>query len=315
MKQGMNMDHLVSTAQITKEDFTELYRIAAYLEEELKRPNHQLSQLLADRIMATLFYEPSTRTRLSFESAMHRLGGRVISTENALSSSSAFKGETLEDTIRIVSGYADVIVLRHPTVGSAEVAAKYSSIPTINAGDGAGEHPTQALLDLYTIQKVKGALDGLRIALVGDLMFSRTIHSLVKLLTNYDVKFDFVSPESIRAPRDLLDMLEQKGRTYEEHDDLQNLLDKGMDILYQTRIQKERFVSEEAFQSVFGKLIIDKALMGKLPSECFIMHPLPRYGDIDSSVDDDPRALYFQQAQNGVYVRMALLLKVFGVNV
>jgi aspartate carbamoyltransferase catalytic subunit len=311
----MNMDHLVSTAQITKEDFAELYRIAAYLEEELKRPGHQLSQLLADKIMATLFYEPSTRTRLSFESAMHRLGGRVISTENALSSSSAFKGETLEDTIRIISGYADVIVLRHPTVGSAEAAAKYSAVPTINAGDGAGEHPTQALLDLYTIQKVKGTLDGLRIAMAGDLMFSRTIHSLVKLLANYDVQFYFVAPESIRAPRDLLDLIEKKGKSFEEHDDLQNLVDKGIDILYQTRIQKERFVSEDAFQSVFGKQIVDKALMDKLPSECYILHPLPRYGDIDPAVDEDRRALYFQQAQNGVYVRMALLLKMFGISV
>jgi aspartate carbamoyltransferase catalytic subunit len=309
------MEHLVSTAQITKEDFSELYRIASYLEQELKRPDHKLAELLPNRIMATLFYEPSTRTRLSFESAMIRLGGRVISTENALASSSAFKGETLEDTIRIISGYADVIVLRHPTVGSAEVAAKYATVPTINAGDGAGEHPTQALLDLYTIQKVKGTLDGLRIALVGDLMFSRTIHSLVKILANYDVTFYFVAPESIRAPRNLLELIEHKGSHYKEYDDLQHVVDQGIDILYQTRIQKERFVSEEAFQSVFGKLIVDKPLMEKLPQECYILHPLPRYGDIDPAVDDDPRALYIQQAHNGVYMRMALLLKMFGVQV
>lgn len=309
------MEHLVSTAQITKDDFSELYRIAAYIEEELKRPNNRLAELLPNKIMATLFYEPSTRTRLSFESAMTRLGGRVISTENALASSSAFKGETLEDTVRIISGYADVIVLRHPTVGSAEVAAKYATVPTINAGDGAGEHPTQALLDLYTIQKVKGALDGLRIALVGDLMFSRTIHSLVKILANYDVTFYFVAPESIRAPRDLLELIEHKGSCYEEFDDLQHVVDQGIDILYQTRIQKERFVSEEAFQSVFGKLIVDKPLMEKLPEKCYILHPLPRYGDIDPAVDDDPRALYIQQAHNGVYMRMALLLKIFGVRV
>lgn len=308
------MEHLISISQVDKSGFQDLYHLASQLEREMTNPRNRLIDLLRGKIMATLFYEPSTRTRLSFESAMTRLGGQVISTENALSSSSAFKGETLEDSIRIISGYADVIVLRHPKVGSAEVAAKYSKVPTINAGDGAGEHPTQALLDLYTIQKTKGSLDGLHIAMAGDLMFSRTIHSLVKALADYDVKFYFVAPESIKAPRDLLELLDSRGREYVELDDLNQLADYPMDILYQTRIQKERFVSEEAFQSVFGKLVVDRDLMSRLPKECFVLHPLPRYGDIEPEFDEDPRALYFEQAQNGVYMRMAILLKMFGVS-
>lgn len=309
------MNHLIGTGEITKEQLDEIFRLAHLAEEAVPQGRkHPLGQALAGKIMATLFYEPSTRTRLSFESAMHRLGGDVISTENALTSSSAFKGETLEDTARIISGYSDVIVLRHPTVGSADVAAKYGSVPVINAGDGSGEHPTQALLDVYTILKKKGTLDGIKIALVGDLLNGRTIHSLVKLLSNYDVEFFFIAPEMIGIPYDLTALLASRGRKYGEYRDLYEITDKQMDVIYQTRIQKERFASEEAFQAVFGKLIIDSALMERLPKETYILHPLPRYGDIDPAVDDDPRAIYFEQAHNGVYVRMAILMKLFGVS-
>jgi aspartate carbamoyltransferase catalytic subunit len=259
-------------------------------------------------IMATLFYEPSTRTRFSFETAMHRLGGRVISTENAAEFSSVSKGETLEDTIRILNGYADVIVLRHYEVGSAARAAAVSRVPVINAGDGAGQHPTQALLDLYTIQREIGRLDGLRIAMVGDLAQGRTVRSLAYLLGKFDgVRMWFVAPPPLRMKSDILDHLRERGVDYEEESSLEKVLPE-VDVVYQTRIQKERFGDRIAdYEQCRGLYVINQASLDLMRPGAIVMHPLPRVGEIAPEVDRDPRAAYFRQAQNGLFVRMALL--------
>lgn len=260
--------------------------------------------------MATLFYEPSTRTRLSFESAMIRLGGSVISTENASEFSSAVKGETLEDTIRIVHSYADVIVLRHFSKGASEIASKISAVPIVNAGDGAGEHPTQALLDLFTICENKN-INGLKIAMVGDLKFGRTIHSLLKLLSLYkDVEVKLVAPNLLGLPSSLKLELSQKGLHLEESENLKDSLFRS-DVLYMTRVQKERFTSEKEYKKYFGKYILTKELARKMKKDAIIMHPLPRVNEIAPEVDKDPRAFYFMQAKNGLFVRMALLSWIF----
>jgi aspartate carbamoyltransferase catalytic subunit len=259
-------------------------------------------------IMAMLFYEPSTRTRFSFETAMHRLGGRVISTENAAEFSSVSKGETLEDTIRILNGYADVIVLRHYEVGSAARAAAVSRVPVINAGDGAGQHPTQALLDLYTIQREIGYLDGLRIAMVGDLAQGRTVRSLAYLLGKFDnVRMWFVAPPLLRMKEDILQHLRERGVNYMEEESLEEVLPE-VDVVYQTRIQKERFGDRVAdYEQCRGLYVINQASLDLMRPGTIIMHPLPRVGEIAPEVDRDPRAAYFRQAQNGLFVRMALL--------
>jgi aspartate carbamoyltransferase catalytic subunit len=258
--------------------------------------------------MATLFYEPSTRTRLSFEAAMYRLGGEVITTESAREFSSAAKGETLEDTIRIVDGYSDVIVLRHYESGSARRAADVASVPILNAGDGPGQHPTQALLDVYTIQKEIGKLDGIKVALVGDLANGRTARSLAYLLTKYeDVKLYFVAPDVVRMKDDIKEHLNENGVPFEEEDDLMKVVPE-VDVVYQTRIQRERFGDRTAdYEKVRGKYIIDKKVMSALSDDAIVMHPLPRVDEIDPVVDRDPRAAYFRQAHNGVFIRMALL--------
>lgn len=261
-----------------------------------------------NRIMATLFYEPSTRTRFSFESAMHRLGGRVITTENAREFSSVSKGETLEDTIRILNGYADLIVIRHFEVGAAQRAAAVSQVPVINAGDGVGQHPTQALLDLYTIQKEIGAIDGLEIAMVGDLAQGRTVRSLSYLLGKFTgVKIYFVAPELLKMKEDILAYLSEHGVDYEERGDLEGVLPR-VRVVYQTRVQKERFGDRIAdYEKCRNLYIIDPASLALMRRDAIIMHPLPRVNEIAMEVDQDPRAAYFRQAQNGLYVRMALL--------
>lgn len=259
--------------------------------------------------MATLFYEPSTRTRLSFESAMARLGGTILSTESAGEYSSAAKGETLEDTIRTVEGYADVIVLRHFETGASRKAAGASSIPVINAGDGPGQHPTQALLDVYTIRKEIGKLENITVGLVGDLANGRTVRSLASLLAkNYkNVKFFFVAPDVVRMKSDIKAYLDQQGCAWEEVDDLKSVA-AMCDVLYQTRIQKERFIDRpEDYEKARGKYIIDRAIMDILPKNAIVMHPLPRVDEIRADVDDDPRSAYFRQAKNGLYIRMALI--------
>jgi len=264
-----------------------------------------------NRIMATLFYEPSTRTRFSFETAMHRLGGHVISTENAAEFSSVAKGETLEDTIRILNGYADVIVIRHKEVGSAKRAAGVSRVPVINAGDGAGQHPTQALLDLYTIRKEIGSIDGLRIAMVGDLAQGRTVRSLAYLLSKFrGVSMYFVAPPLLKMKEDILEHLRERNVTFVEETALDKVLPE-VDVVYQTRVQKERFGDRIAdYEKCRGVYIINQETLRLMKPKSIIMHPLPRLDEITMEVDQDPRAAYFRQAQNGLYVRMALLAQV-----
>jgi aspartate carbamoyltransferase catalytic subunit len=262
---------------------------------------------LGGRIMASLFYEPSTRTRLSFESAMHRLGGAVIGTEAAHTFSSAIKGETLEDTIRMVATYADVIVLRHDQAGASARAAAVSAVPVVNAGDGPGEHPTQALLDLYTIQRELGRVEGVHVAFCGDLRFGRTARSLALLLAQYPgVRFAFVAPEVVQVGPDILGRLDARGVAYTLGSHLGEVLPR-VDVVYQTRIQKERFTDPREFEQARGALRIDSEVMRRLPSSSIVMHPLPRVDELDASVDADPRAAYFRQAANGVAIRMALL--------
>jgi aspartate carbamoyltransferase catalytic subunit len=271
------------------------------------------SKLLDGMIMASLFYEESTRTRFSFESAMLRLGGTVISTENARQFSSVSKGETLEDTIRILNGYADVIVMRHYESGAARRAADISRVPIINAGDGTGQHPTQAFLDLYTIQKELGHIDGIRIAMVGDLANGRTVRSLCYLLTKYrDVRIDLVAPEVVRMRDDIKEYLARNDVRFVERDDLRAIA-PDVDVLYQTRIQKERFGDRtEDYLAARGVYIVDRDLVSSMKQDSIIMHPLPRVDEIEVDVDGDPRAAYFRQAQNGLYIRMALLAACLG---
>jgi aspartate carbamoyltransferase catalytic subunit len=262
---------------------------------------------LDGRIMATLFYEPSTRTRLSFESAMVRLGGSVIGTEAAHEFSSAIKGETLEDTVRMVEAYADVIVLRHDQAGSAARAAAVAGVPIVNAGDGPGEHPTQALLDLFTIHHELGGADGLHVVLCGDLRHGRTARSLALLLSLYDgVRLSLVAPQVVQMEGDILALLEARRIPYRVTDSLVDAV-RDADVVYQTRIQKERFVDPEEFGRARGETRIDARVLERLPRGAIVMHPLPRVDEIAPEVDADPRAAYFRQARNGVAVRMALL--------
>jgi aspartate carbamoyltransferase catalytic subunit len=262
---------------------------------------------LAHRVMATLFYEPSTRTRLSFESAMLRLGGAVIGTEAAHAFSSAIKGETLEDTVRMVSTYADLIVLRHDEAGAAARAASVASVPVVNAGDGPGEHPTQALLDLYTIERELGHVEGVRVAFCGDLRFGRTARSLALLLALYPgVRLAFVAPAVIQMGGDILARLEARGVECRLANQLTDVLD-DVDVVYQTRVQKERFTDPLEYEQARTAIRIDGAIMRQLPATAIVMHPLPRVDEIAPEVDADPRAAYFRQAANGVAIRMALL--------
>ena len=262
---------------------------------------------LAHRVMASLFYEPSTRTRLSFESAMLRLGGAVLGTEAAHTFSSAIKGETLEDTVRMVSTYADVIVLRHDQAGAAARAASVASVPVVNAGDGPGEHPTQALLDLYTIQRELGHVEGVRVAFCGDLRFGRTARSLALLLALYPgIRLSFVAPEVVQVGADILARLEAHGVPCRLANQLTDVLD-DVDVVYQTRVQKERFTDPQEYEEARTAIRIDGAVMRRLPATAIVMHPLPRVDEIAPEVDADPRAAYFRQAANGVAIRMALL--------
>ena len=297
--------HVVESQQFDRDLLTEIFSVTKQMEEVVSRYG---SNILNRRIMATLFYEPSTRTRLSFEAAMRRLGGEVITTESAQEFSSAAKGETLEDTIRIVQGYADVIVMRHHESGAARRAADVASVPILNAGDGPGQHPTQALLDMYTIQKEIGRLDGIAVAMVGDLANGRTVRSLTYLLTKYDdVKIYFVAPDVVRMKEDIKEYLRRHNVWFEEAKDLTEVARK-VDVVYQTRIQRERFGDRiEDYEKARGKYVIDKELMEALPKHARVLHPLPRVDEISTEVDSDPRAAYFRQAHNGLFIRMALL--------
>ena len=301
----MELHHVIEAQQFDVPTLLHLMRTTQEMEQVVTEGG---TSQFRGRIMATLFYEPSTRTRFSFETAMHRLGGSVISTENAAEFSSVAKGETLEDTVRILNGYADVLVLRHYEVGSARRAASVSRIPVINAGDGAGQHPTQALLDLYTIHKEIGSIDGLRIAMVGDLAQGRTVRSLTYLLSKFqNIRIYFVAPPLLKMKEDILDHLREKQVWYTEGTDLDKVLPE-VDVVYQTRIQKERFGDRIAdYEQCRGVYVINSESLRLMKDNAIVMHPLPRLDEIAMEVDSDPRAAYFRQAQNGLYVRMALL--------
>jgi len=262
------------------------------------------------KILSTLFYEPSTRTRLSFEAAMERLGGQVVSVAEAKSSSAA-KGESLHDTIKTVEGYADVIVLRHPQIGAAAEAAQATHRPVLNAGDGAGQHPTQSLLDLYTILEEQERVDGLNVTLVGDLKHGRTVHSLADLLANYGVRFRFVAPDALRMPEEIVGRLRGRGITVEESSDLAAGI-PGADVLYMTRIQRERFEDPAEYDRLKDAFILTRSMLEPAKDSITVMHPLPRVNEIATDVDVLPGAAYFRQAANGVPVRMALLSLVTG---
>lgn len=294
------MQHLVKSQQFDRKTLQRLFESADALEGALDNSLH-------GKIVASLFYEPSTRTRFSFESAAIRLGGNVLTTENARDFSSAAKGETLEDTIRIVNNYADIIVLRHYEAGASERAAAVSKVPIINAGDGAGQHPTQGLLDLYTIQKEMRKIDGLHIAIVGDLKYGRTVRSLAYLLGKYEnIKVTLISPPELPFGSDIKSYLKRHNVTIIETADLASAM-KEVDVVYQTRIQKERFPDIEEYNRLKGSFVITRSLADSMKPGSIIMHPLPRVDEIEPAVDDSPHAAYFKQAGYGVLVRMGIL--------
>ncbi len=296
---------IISIKDFTREEIDYVLEIAQAMEPLAKTG----SNMLRGKILATLFFEASTRTRLSFESAMHKLGGSTIGFAEA-EIASVKKGENLADTIRVVENYADVIALRHPLEGSARLAAEFARVPIINGGSGAEEHPTQALLDLYTILKEKGQIDGLNIAFVGDLRYGRTVHSLAYALSLYDVKLHLVSPELLRMRREVLDTIKEKIKVVQK-DALEEILPK-IDVLYVTRIQKERFADMAEYAKVRGAYKIDLDLLENAKKDLIIMHPLPRVDEIADEVDETPHARYFQQVWNGIVMRMALLSLILG---
>jgi aspartate carbamoyltransferase len=299
---------IVSVMQFSRQDLDYIVQVADEMRSIVKRVG--ATDLLKGYVLANLFYEPSTRTSSSFIAAMERLGGMVIPI-HGVQYSSVSKGESLPDTIRTLECYADVIVLRHPEVGASEVAARYASKPIISAGDGVGEHPTQGLLDLYTIQSELGSIDGLHIAMVGDLKNGRTVHSLARLLRLYDTQLSFVSPDILRLPEDLRQELVAAGRSVRETASVEDII-ASVDVLYVTRVQKERFADLREYEAVKNCYEITPELMARAKPRMALMHPLPRVGEIHYDVDDDPRAAYFRQMENGMYIRMALLAAVLG---
>lgn len=297
------MRHLMNPLDFSVEELDKLFDLANDIEQNPEKYNEKCK----GKKIATCFYEPSTRTRLSFETAMINLGGSVIGFSDA-NSSSASKGESVSDTIRVISCFADICAMRHPKEGAAMVAASKSSIPVINAGDGGHQHPTQTLADMLTIRSLKGRLNHFTIGLCGDLKFGRTVHSLVNALSRYDdIQFVFISPEELRIPDYICEMLSEKGIAYREYIKLEDCIGE-LDILYMTRVQKERFFNEEDYVRLKDFYILDKNKMSMAKDDMLVLHPLPRVNEIAVEVDDDPRAAYFKQVQYGVYVRMALIL-------
>ncbi len=305
------MRHIMSPLDFSVEELDQLLNLANDIEANPKKYAHACD----GRKLATLFYEPSTRTRLSFEAAMMNLGGNVLGFSSA-DSSSAAKGETVADTIRMVACYADICAMRHPKEGAPLVASLHSPIPVINAGDGGHQHPTQTLTDLLTIRSLKGRLDDLTIGLCGDLKFGRTVHSLISALVRYTgIRFVLISPEELRIPSYIRDdVLRENNIAFEEVERLEDALPK-LDVLYMTRVQKERFFNEEDYVRMKDFYILDKKKMELAPQDMIVMHPLPRVNEIAIEVDDDPRAAYFKQAQYAVYARMALILTLLEVKV
>lgn len=297
------MNHVLSAKQYTKEDLEELFNLT----DDIKNNPQKYAKALEGKIVATMFYEPSTRTRLSFETAVLKLGGKVISTENASANSSGRKGESLEDTIKILQGYADAIVIRHSSDTWPEEAVRIAKVPILNGGAGKGEHPTQALLDVYTIREHRKTLDGVKVAILGDLLYGRTIHSLLKLVSLYDhVEVYGLSKECFALPQEYIDMLKTKGIEYKKCTSFDEI-PKDVDVMYHTRIQSERFEGD------FGReeFIINKEVLNQFSENTIVLHPLPRNEEIATDIDDDPRAMYFKQAHNGLFIRMALFVQAF----
>ena len=303
------MRHLMNPLDFSVEELDRLFDLADDIEKNMGKYAHACE----GKKLATCFYEPSTRTRLSFESAMLNLGGSVIGFSDA-GSSSASKGESVSDTIRVISCFADICAMRHPKEGAPMVAASRSSIPVINAGDGGHQHPTQTLTDLLTIRSLKGRLNNFTIGLCGDLKFGRTVHSLINALVRYEgIRFIFISPEELKVPDYITDMLREKNIPYEEVIRLEDTMPK-LDLLYMTRVQKERFFNEEDYVRLKDFYILDKVKMEQAKPDMMVLHPLPRVNEISVEVDDDPRAAYFKQVQYGVYVRMALILTLLEID-
>jgi len=300
------LKHVISARQFDDPEFLlGLFESANRMERD--DVFRALTGPLRGRILATLFFEPSTRTRFSFEAAMQKLGGGVLTAENARTNSSATKGESISDTVRVVSAYANVIAIRHYEEGAAEAASKISPVPIINAGDGSGAHPTQALADIYTIKKELGWLNGLRIALVGDLLYGRTIHSLLPMLSLYSgLTIDLISPSQLRLPLRYREYLTEKGIPFYEGEKLEGVIEQA-DVAYITRVQSERFASREEYDAVKDVYVIDAEMANRMKPEAIIMHALPRVNEISPDVDSNARAAYFRQAKNGLYIRMALL--------
>jgi aspartate carbamoyltransferase catalytic subunit len=299
----MRHDHLISARQLSRTDIESVLDRAAEFDRGGGDAGHERT------VLGLLFFEPSTRTKMSFDTAMKRLGGRTVDM-GTVESSSVKKGESLADTVRVVEGYADALVLRHPSEGAAKLATEFVDVPVINAGDGAGQHPTQTLLDLYTVRENAG-LDDITVGVMGDLKYGRTVHSLAEALTNFDVNQHFISPESLRLPRSVRYDLHESGAQVREHTDLEGVLPE-LDVLYVTRIQRERFPDENEYRQVAGEYRIDAATLEAAPDRMRVMHPLPRVDEIAPDVDETDYATYFEQAHNGVPVRMALLDMMLG---
>jgi aspartate carbamoyltransferase catalytic subunit len=299
---------ILDGAQFTREELEHIMDVAAQMRDRVKK--ERSLDLMKGYLLASLFFEPSTRTRLSFESAMHRLGGAVVGFASAKVSSTS-KGESLADTIHTVDQYVDVIAMRHPEIGSARVAAEVASAPVINGGDGAGQHPTQALLDLFTIRSELGEVDGKCIVLCGDLKYGRTVHAGVELYKNYDCRLIFVSPEALKMPPEITERLRGKGVDVQETAELEPALAEA-DVLYMTRIQGERFADPAEYERLKGSYVLSRDMIERIRPDVTVLHPLPRVNEITGDVDDLPRAAYFRQAQNGMYTRMALIALVTG---
>lgn len=305
---GFYGQDILSVSQFSRDNLDYIFGVAHEMQVVVERFGS--ADLLQGKILANLFYEPSTRTSSSFMAAMLRLGGQIIPINN-VQYSSVTKGESLPDTVRTLECYADVIVLRHPELGAAATAAHYATKPIINAGDGVGEHPTQALLDIFTIVQELERLDGLRVAMVGDLKYGRTVHSLTKLLSNYNVEFVFVNPDILPMPADVLQVVQDKGLRFQQTQDVHAVI-SDVDVLYVTRVQKERFTDMAQYDRVKDHYVVDEALMTHAKERMVVMHPLPRLNEISYAIDNDPRAAYFRQMRNGMFIRMALLAAVLG---
>jgi aspartate carbamoyltransferase catalytic subunit len=296
---------LVSITDYTKSDYLKILELAEDFE---KNPNRNL---LNGKMVATLFFEPSTRTRLSFETAINRLGGRVIGFAD-VNSSSVTKGETLKDTIKMVTNYVDLIVMRHPIEGAARYASEVASVPVINAGDGANQHPTQTLLDLYSIKKTQGKLEDLNIFMIGDLKYGRTVHSLLMAMSHFNPTFYFISPDELKMPKEYLLFLDQNKIKYYEYRDFMPIISQA-DIIYMTRVQKERFSDPIEYEKTKNAYILNNSMLENTRRNVKILHPLPRVNEINQDVDENPKAYYFTQALNGVYVRQAIISSILGI--